>query len=68
MQGYRASFMGPDGHIKGRVVDLMCENDHVAKEKKNNSSTITTSSSWLLDRRIVKLRRDEARSRSAQHS
>jgi len=52
MQGYRAYFIGPDGHVQKRV-DLLCENDEAAKEKAEQMVDGHDVELWQLDRMIA---------------
>jgi hypothetical protein len=56
MQEYCAYIIGPDGHILNRI-DLLCENEHEAKECALRLVDGQTVELWQRDRRIAEFKR-----------
>jgi hypothetical protein len=56
MQEYCAYIIGPDGHILNRI-DLLCENEHEAKECALRLVDGQTVKLWQRDRRIAEFKR-----------
>ena len=52
MREYRAYVMGSDGHISRRV-DLVCENEQVAKERAKQLVNGQAVELWELERPIA---------------